>query len=57
MLLSVNFACVIGDKVERCHLFLLKQEIAMDFTNEGSDIKNHYVILFAGRSDEIYWLV
>jgi hypothetical protein len=30
VLLSVNFACVIGDKMKRCHLFLLKQEIAMD---------------------------
>jgi len=38
-------ASVVGDKGKCRLLFILKQAIVMDFANEGSDIKKHYVIL------------
>jgi len=38
-------ASVVSDKWQSRLLFILKQAFAMDFANEGSDIKKHYVIV------------
>jgi hypothetical protein len=48
----------IGQKMplENCLLFLLKQAIAMYFSNEGRQLFQINILLFVGSSNDLFYL-